>query len=49
MTMMASTPPSAWARTKLGTEEGAMPAKLFENIRPAVIAGFAKLVELQKK
>jgi hypothetical protein len=35
--------------TKLGTEEGAIPAKEFENIRPTVMAGFAKLVELVKK
>ena len=34
---------------KLGTEDGAMPAKVFENIRPMVMAGFAKLVEEVKK
>jgi hypothetical protein len=28
-----------------GTEEGAMPAKLLENIRPTAMAGLAKLVE----
>ena len=32
-----------------GTEAGAIPAKLFENIRPMVMAGLAKLVEEQKK
>ena len=34
---------------KLGTDEGAIPAKLFENMRPTVMAGLAKLVELVKK
>ena len=34
---------------KLGTDEGAMPAKVSENIRPMVIAGLAKLVEEVKK
>ena len=29
-----------------GTELGAMPAKVSENIRPSVTAGLAKLVEL---
>jgi hypothetical protein len=38
-----------WAAMKSGTEDGAMPAKLFENIRPIVMAGLAKLVELVKK
>ena len=32
-----------------GTDDGAMPAKVFENIRPTAIAGLAKLVELVKK
>ena len=32
-----------------GTDAGAMPAKVLENIRPMVIAGLAKLVELVKK
>ena len=30
---------------KAGTEDGAMPAKVSENIRPMVMAGLAKLVE----
>jgi hypothetical protein len=30
----------------VGTDDGAMPAKLSENIRPTVMAGLAKLVEL---
>ena len=30
---------------KGGTEDGAMPAKVPENIRPTVMAGLAKLVE----
>ncbi len=34
---------------KAGTEAGAMPAKVSENIRPTLIAGLAKLVELVKK
>ena len=34
---------------KPGTDAGAIPAKVFENMRPIVIAGFAKLVELVKK
>jgi hypothetical protein len=34
---------------KFGTEEGAMPAKELENMRPIVMAGLAKLVELVKK
>jgi hypothetical protein len=34
---------------ELGTEDWAIPARVFENIRPAVMAGFAKLVELLKK
>jgi hypothetical protein len=29
-----------------GTDAGAIPANVFENIRPTLIAGFAKLVEL---
>ena len=32
-----------------GADAGAMPAKVFENIRPIVIAGLAKLVEEVKK
>jgi hypothetical protein len=46
---MASPPPITWARTKLGTEEGAIPAKVLEKTRPTVMAGLAKLVELVKK
>ena len=34
---------------KAGTEDGAMPAKVAENIRPMVIPGLAKLVEDVKK
>ena len=45
----ATTPPRIWAAMKLGAEEGAMPAKVLENIRPTVMAGLAKLVELVKK
>ena len=32
-----------------GAEPGAIPAKVSVNIRPIVIAGLAKLVELVKK
>ncbi len=34
---------------KLGAEDGAIPAKVSESMRPTVIAGFAKLVEEVKK
>ena len=46
---MATTPPTICAAMKTGTDDGAIPAKVFENIRPTVIAGLAKLVELVKK
>ena len=39
-------PPASWATTKAGTDAGAIPAKVSENIRPTLIAGLAKLVEL---
>lgn len=39
----------SWAIRNPGTDFGAMPAKLLENILPTVIAGLAKLVELVKK
>ena len=42
-------PPTISATMKSGAETGAIPAKLFENIRPTTIAGLAKLVELVKK
>ena len=41
-------PPTTWAPTKLGTDDGAIPANVFEK-RPTVMAGLAKLVELVKK
>ena len=37
------------AAMKPGAEVGAMPAKVSLNMRPMVIAGLAKLVELVKK
>jgi hypothetical protein len=49
MTTTARAPPMTWAAMKAGTEDGAMPAKVSENIRPMVIAGLAKLVEEVKK
>ena len=39
-------PPTSWATTNAGTDAGAMPANVSENMRPTVIAGLAKLVEL---
>jgi hypothetical protein len=33
----------------VGAEDGAMPAKVFESIRPTVMAGLAKLVDGVKK
>ena len=49
ITSTARAPPTTWAAMKLGTEDGAMPAKVSENIRPTVMAGLAKLVEDVKK
>src|SRR5580704_16173201 len=49
MTATASPPPTIWATTKPGTDAGAIPAKVAENIRPTVMAGLAKLVEEVKK
>ena len=46
---MASRAPTTCAPMKGGTEDGAMPAKVAENIRPMVIAGLAKPVEEVKK
>ena len=34
---------------KPGTEAGAIPANVLENMRPMLIAGLAKLAELVKK
>ena len=41
----AAMPPRICAAMKGGTEDGAIPAKVPENIRPMVMAGLAKLVE----
>ena len=49
MIPIASAPPTIWAAMKAGTDDGAMPAKVSENIRPMVMAGLAKLVEEVKK
>ena len=38
-------PPPIWAAMNTGTEDGAMPAKVSENMRPTSMAGLAKLVE----
>jgi hypothetical protein len=45
ITTTASAPPMISAAMNAGTDEGAMPAKVSENIRPTAIAGLAKLVE----
>ena len=42
-------PPITCAAMKAGTEDGTIPAKLLENMRPMVIAGLAKLAEDVKK
>ena len=47
--MSAKGTATSCAAMKSGAEDGAIPAKLFENIRPIVMAGLAKLVELVKK
>jgi hypothetical protein len=39
-------PPTSCATTNPGTDAGAMPAKVSEKMRPMLIAGLAKLVEL---
>jgi hypothetical protein len=49
MAATAQTPPSSSAAMNAGTELGAIPAKVLENMRPMLIAGLAKLVELVKK
>src|ERR1039457_7017408 len=49
MTPTARAPPMTSAAMKPGTEDGAIPAKVSENIRPAAMAGLAKLVEDVKK
>ena len=38
-------PPPTCAAMNTGADDGAIPAKLLENIRPTVIAGLAKLVD----
>ncbi len=38
-------PPPSCAAMNTGADDGAMPARVAENIRPIVIAGLAKLVE----
>jgi hypothetical protein len=45
ITPAARMPPMTCAATNGGTEDGAIPAKVSENIRPTVMAGLAKLVE----
>ncbi len=45
----AMTAPTTWNAMNPGTDDGAMPANVFENIRANVTAGFAKLVDDVKK
>jgi len=45
ITAMAASPPTICATMNAGTDAGAMPAKLSENIRPMVMAGLAKLAD----
>jgi hypothetical protein len=49
ITAAAIAAPMSWAMMKPGREAGAMPAKVFERVRPIAMAGLAKLVELVKK
>src|SRR6266478_4343762 len=49
ITATASAPPVIRAAMNAGTEAGAIPAKVSENIRPMVMAGLAKLAEDVKK
>jgi hypothetical protein len=46
---MARMPPATWAVMKAGADDGAIPAKVSENILPMVIAGLAKLADEVKK
>ena len=46
---MARMPPTTWAAMKAGADDGAIPAKVLENILPTVMAGLAKLAEEVKK
>ena len=39
-------PPAIWASRNIGTDAGAIPARVSENTRAMVTAGLAKLVEL---
>ncbi len=41
--------PRIWAAMKADADDGAIPAKVLEKMRPTVMAGLAKLVELVKK
>src|SRR2546430_10993139 len=45
----ASAAPTSWNAMNPGTEDGAMPANVSENIRANVTAGLAKLVDDVKK
>src|SRR5947209_17715179 len=45
-TTIAIAPPTNCATTNPGADAGAIPANVSEKVRPTVIAGLAKLVEL---
>ena len=45
MIAIPAIPPPIWAAMNTGADDGAIPAKVSENIRPTVIAGLAKLVD----
>ena len=49
ITPTAEDPADDLGGDEAGTEDGAIPAKVSENIRPMVMAGLAKLVEHVKK
>ena len=49
MSPKATMPPTTCAAMNDGAEDGAIPANVLENMRPTVMAGLAKLVELVKK
>jgi hypothetical protein len=46
MTPTATAPPATCVSRNIGTELGAIPAKLSDSVRATVTAGLAKLVEL---
>ena len=49
MARTASPAPTSCAATNGGTDDGVMPANVWERVRASVTAGLAKLVEAVKK